>query len=142
MFTFSTTTRSSPSTRVTTPRRPLSRPAMTTTSSPFLMRFIVFVLQHFGRQRDDLHEPVRAQLARDRPEDTRADRLEAVVQQHGRVAVEPDRRPVRTAQALPRAHDHGVVDLALLHAPARDRVLDRHLDHVADARVTALRPSE
>src|SRR5690606_10944513 len=142
MFTFSTTTRSSPRTRVTTPRRPLSRPAITTTSSPFLMRFIVPFLQHFRRERNDLHEPARAQLARDRPENARADRLEAVVQEHGSVAVEPDRRAVGTAKSLLRAHDHRVVDLALLHAAARDRVLDRDLDHVADPRIAALRAAE
>src|SRR5690606_12678736 len=76
------------------------------------------------------------------PEDTRADRLEPIVQQHGGVAVEPDRRAVRPAKTMPRAHDDRVVNLALLHAPSRDRVLDRDLDHVADTRVAALRAAE
>ena len=40
------------------------------------------------------------------------------------------------------AHDDGVVDLALLDAAARDRVLDAHLDHVADVRVAALGAAE
>src|SRR5690606_21242614 len=70
------------------------------------------------------------------------DRLEAVVQQNRGVAVEPDRRAVRTPQALLRAHDDRVVDLALLHTAARNRILDRDLDHVADARIAALRAAE
>ena len=36
------------------------------------------------------------------------------------------------------AHDDRVVDLALLHAPARRGFLHRNLDHVADVRVAAL----
>src|SRR5690606_37132595 len=62
--------------------------------------------------------------------------------EHGRVAVETDQRAVGAAQAVPRAHDDGVVDLALLDAAARDRVLDRDLDDVADVRVAALRAAE
>src|SRR5690606_37602537 len=98
MFTFSTTTRSrSGSTRSTTPRLPLSFPAMTTTSSPFLIRFItVFLclsprpggrasprgsLQDFRSERDDLHESFAAQFARHRPEDAGADGLHLVVEQ-------------------------------------------------------------
>src|SRR5664279_3350051 len=72
----------------TSPRLPLSRPAMTTTLSPFLIlrmgfscdRPLVFGLQHFGRERHDLHEPLIAQFARDGSEDARADRLELGVE--------------------------------------------------------------
>jgi hypothetical protein len=38
--------------------------------------------------------------------------------------------------------DDGVVHLALLDLAARDRVLDRHLDDVADLRITAARAAE
>src|SRR5581483_6770065 len=96
------------------------------------------LLQHFRRERHDLHEPLAAQLARDRSEDARADRLELVVEQHGGVAVEADQRSVRAAHALLGAHDDRIVDLALLDLAARDRVADRHLDDVADARIAAL----
>ena len=54
-------------------------------------------------------------------------------QQHRGVAVEADQRAVGPAQPCARAHDHGVIHLALLDAAARDRVLDRDLDDVADA---------
>ena len=64
------------------------------------------------------------------------------VKQHGGVAVEADQRAVGAAQAVPRAHDDGVVHLALLDAAARDRVLDRDLDDVADVRIAALRAAE
>src|SRR3954464_6497476 len=89
----------------TSPRLPLSRPAMTTTLSPFLILrmtflFLVRALQHFRRQRDDLHEPLGAQLARDRPEDARADRLELGVQQDRGVGVEADERAVVAPDTL------------------------------------------
>src|SRR3954462_1063808 len=93
VFTPLTMTCSSSTICATSPRLPLSRPAMTTTLSPFLILrmtflFLVRALQHFRRQRDDLHEPLGAQLARDRPEDARADRLELGVQQDRGVGVE------------------------------------------------------
>src|SRR5262245_1880508 len=112
------------------------------TWSPFLMRCIRSLLEHFRSERDDLHELRRAQLASDRPENARADRLELVRQKHRGVAVEADQRAVGSAQAVPRAHDDRVVHLALLDAPARNRVLDRDLDDVADLRVAALRAAE
>jgi hypothetical protein len=55
------------------------------------------------------------------------------------VRVEAHLGAVVPADALARAHDDGVVDLAFLHASARRRILDRHLDDVADVRVPALR---
>src|SRR5690625_2100824 len=118
------------------------------TWSPFLIRFIILTLyrgwrsQYFGRERDDLHELLAAQLARDRPEDTGADRLELVVEQHRGIAVETDQRTVRTTHALGGTHDHGVVDLALLDLAARNRFLDGDLDDVADGRVAAVRTAQ
>ena len=44
--------------------------------------------------------------------------------------------------AVLRADDDRVVHLALLDAAARNRVLDRDLDDVADIRVAALRAAE
>src|SRR5215510_11295499 len=109
------------------------------TWSPFLMRCIRSLLEHFRSERDDLHEGRRAQLARYRPENARADRLELVRQKHRRVAVEADQRAVGPAQTVARTHDDRVIDLALLDAAARDRVLHRNLDDVADTRVATLR---
>src|SRR5512139_897878 len=64
----STTTWSVSSTRRTVPRLPLSLPVMTTTSSPLRILFIPISLQHFGRQRNDLHEAFATELTRHRPE--------------------------------------------------------------------------
>src|SRR5262245_58273673 len=108
----STRTRSSVCTCKTVPRRPLSRPAMTITSSPFLICGMVsrsFRSQHFGCERDDLHELVRAQLARHRAEDAGTDRLQLVREQDRGVAVEPDERSVGSAHTLARADDDGAV---------------------------------
>src|SRR6185503_1099573 len=141
MFTPSTTTWSS-STLTTVPRRPLSRPAITRTSSPFLILLITFSSKHFGCQGDDLHELRRAQLARHRSKDARADRLQLVRQQHRSVAVEADQRAVRATHAELGAHDDCVVHLALLHLAARNRVANAHLDDIADRRVAPLRAAE
>src|SRR5688500_17523131 len=133
----------SPATRVTSPFWPLFLPAITRTWSPLRIRFMTSPsLQYFRRERDNLHEALAAQLARDRPEDAGPDRLELVVQEHGGVAVEADQRSIRAAHALAGAHDNGVVDFALLHLAARDRLAHRHLDHVADVRVAALGSAE
>src|SRR5688572_25996549 len=79
-----------------------------------------------------------AQLADDRAEDTGADRLLVVVDQHGRVRIEADRRSVGTVDVLRGPDDHRLVDVALLDAPARRRLLDRDDDDVAHAREAAL----
>src|SRR5471030_1917336 len=133
-------------TRNTSPPRPLSLPAMTTTLSPFLIFSLGISLaspsQHFGRQGHDLHELAGAQLARHRSEDTRADRLALLVDEHRRVAVEADRAAVGAPDLLRRAHDDRLMHLALLDAAARDRLLDGDDDHIADRRRLAMRAAE
>src|SRR5262245_7189115 len=112
------------------PRRPLSRPVMTTTSSPLRS---LFMSQHLRCERDDFHELRSAQLTGHGSEDAGTDRLELVREQHGRIAVEADQGAIRAPHAVRSAHDDRVVDLALLDLAARDRVLDADLDDVADA---------
>src|SRR5262249_56527859 len=68
-----------------------SRPEITITLSFFRIctSFLSLTwLQHLGRERDNLHEFLRPQLARHRPEDARADRLFLIVDQHRRIRVE------------------------------------------------------
>src|SRR5579863_4432495 len=81
-------------TRMTWPVRPLSRPLITTTLSPFLIFSFGMGLQHLGGERDDLHEAPRPELARHRAEDAGADRLALPADQHRRVAIEADRAAV------------------------------------------------
>src|SRR5262249_42053303 len=98
-----TMTRDSPGrTRKTSPVRPLSRPAMTTTVSPFLIfsfRMLSFRLgsQHLRRQRDDLHEPAGPQFAGHRTKDACADRLALMGDQHRGIAIEPNSAAVGPA---------------------------------------------
>src|SRR5690554_860940 len=105
MFTFCTSTYSSSSTRMIVPRLPLSLPAVTTTSSSFLI-FLMPALraalpsQYFRRKRNDLHELLTAQLTRHRAKNARADRLLLVVEQHCGVRIEANDRAVRTPNAL------------------------------------------
>src|SRR5215212_1198260 len=143
-FTPSTTTRcSSRSTWITLPSAPLSLPAITLTVSPFLIFMERFpISEHLRRQRDDLHEPLVAQLAPDRAEDARAARLAVLPQDDRGVLVELDVRAVGPAALLDGAHDDGLDDVALLHVAARDRVLDRADDDVADAGIATARAAE
>src|SRR3954447_23010898 len=83
-----------------------------------------------------------AKLADDRAEDTGADRLLVLVDQHRGVGIEADHRPVGTADVLGGADDHRAVDVALLHAAARSGFLDADDDDVADARGPPLRAAQ
>src|SRR5919106_6072814 len=148
MLTPCTTSRSSlRRTRSTSPCRPRSRPVVTTTRSPFLIRnFLTLTArplsQHLRRQRDDLHEPLGAQLPGHRAEDPGADRLALGIDQHRGVAVEADGAAVRPVNLLGGAHDHRAMHVALLDPAARDRLLDRDHDHVTDRRTAPARATE
>src|SRR5262245_12420834 len=83
-----------------------------------------------------------AQLARNRSENAGADRLHLRIDQHRRIAVEADDRTVRALDVLRHAHDDGLHHLALLDAAARDRLLHRHDDDVADGGILALGSAE
>ena len=98
--------------------------------------------RHLRRERDDLHEPALAQLARDRPEHARADRLVLVVDQHRGVAVEADVAAVAAALLLDGAHDDRLDDLPLLDRAVRRRFLHRRGDDVAEPRVAAGRAAD
>src|SRR5690606_25596238 len=141
-FTPSTRTWSASTRASTVPRRFLSRPVRTMTSSPLRMLFIEGSLQHFGGQRHDLHEALGTQFTRNGSEDAGADGLQLGVEQHGGVATETDQRTVFAAHALGGANHHGGVDFAVLDAPARGRIFDAHLDDVADTGITALGATE
>src|SRR5579864_7377725 len=98
--------------------------------------------EHLRRERHDLHESFGAQLARHRPENAGADRLQLGTEQHRGVGVEFDLGPVVTPDAMAGAHDDGVVDLTLLNPAARRGILDADLDYVTDVRIPALAPAE
>src|SRR6266700_3309094 len=89
------------------------------------------LLEHLRCERDDLHEVLLAQLARDGPEDAGATRVVLVVDDHCRVLVERDQRSVVPAVGLLRADDDRLHDLALLDLPLRGRRLHGTDDHVA-----------
>src|SRR5215831_10542237 len=151
-------------TRSTSPVLPLSRPLMTTTLSPFLIfNFGTFALlaplrplagrgrkrqassaslENLGGEGDDLHEPARPQFAGHRAEDTGPDRLALVGDQNGGVAVEADGAAVGAADFLRSPNNDCAVDVALLDPAARDRLLDRYDDHVADCRGLAFRAAQ
>src|SRR2546425_304583 len=97
-----------------------------------------FMSDDLRRERDDLHELLLAQLTADGPEDAGRPRLALVGDEHGRVLVEPDVRPVLASGLLRRPHDHRPHHLALLDLAGGDGVLDRHDDVVPHAAVAAL----
>src|SRR5688572_2052540 len=136
----STTTRSlSDRIRRTRPVLPLSAPEITTTVSPDLMcRAMSISLNHFTRERDDLHEVLVSQLPRDGAKDAGAARVVFLVDHDGGVLVEADVAAVGADGRLLRADDDAADDLAVLHVPAGQRFLHRADDHVADRRDLAL----
>src|SRR5579875_1169809 len=141
-FTCSMTTRSrSGRTRSTLPVLPRSRPAITITVSSLRSRWSA-MLEHLGRERDDLHEPLGAQLPGDRAEDAGADRLARVVDEHRGVRVEADVGAVGAAHLFRGADDHRPGYVALLHLRVRNRLLHRDHDHVADRGVLPPRAAE
>src|SRR5271156_3602545 len=91
-------------------------------------------LPHFRSERDDLGELLVAQLAGYRPEDARSDRLVRLVNQHRRVVVKTDVRPVLAPLLFARAHDDALHYRALLHLAFRLRFLHCRRDHVAQSR--------
>ena len=95
-------------------------------------------LQNFRRQGNNLHETFGTQFARHRPENTRADGLQLLVQQHRRVGIEPHQRAVRAAHTFGGAYHHRVIDFTLFNAATRRGILNADLDHIADAGVTPL----
>src|SRR4029079_10775438 len=62
--------------------------------------------------------------------------------QHRGVAIKADRAAVRTMDLLGGADNDRAVHVALLDAAARDRLLDRDDDHIADRRGLALRAAQ
>src|SRR5215210_1102189 len=129
------------STFITSPCLPLSLPVMTTTWSPFLILSLAISKNLWGK-RHDLHVLLGAELAGYRAEDPRADRLALRIDQYRGVPVEADDRAVGPAHALRGAHHHGFHHLALFDAAARDRVLHRDHDGVADRGILALRAAK
>src|SRR3954467_15286432 len=81
--------------------------------------------QYFGGQRDDFHESPLAQLTCNRTEDARADRLILIVDEHRRIAIEPDVAAIAPPMLLDGADDDGLHDLPLLDVPVRGRFLHR-----------------
>src|SRR5690606_12123343 len=122
----------------TVPRRFLSRPVSTMTSSPLRIFAILRSLQHFRSQRYDLHELFRTQFARNGSEDTSTDGFQLGIEQHGCIAAEFDQRAVFATHALGGAHDNCVVNFAFLDASARSRFFDSDFDDVTDSGITAL----
>src|SRR5438045_5274049 len=89
-------------------------------------------LNHLGGEADDLHELALPQFAGDGPENARAARIQFVVDEHHRVAVEADVTAVVAAPRLAGPHDHALDDVAGLHIAARHRLLDAGDDDVAE----------
>src|SRR2546426_1506335 len=107
--------------------------------------FIVFTnfvhydsLQHFWRKRNNFHEPLSAQFARDWPENTGANRLELGIQQHSCVTIELNQGAVLTTNTLGSTNHYCVIDLAFFDATTWRSNLYSHLDDIANTCVTAL----
>src|SRR5512145_2541588 len=151
MLIFSTVTRPfSRSTFRTRPTFPFSLPAMTFTMSFFLMCSVARSaiasslppLQDFRSQGNDLHELLRAELARHGPEDAGPDRLPLGVDEDRRVLVEPQVAPVSAPDLLGGPDHDRLVDVPLLDLAVGNGLLDADHDDVPDARVSPLAAPE
>src|SRR4029079_3398679 len=128
----------SPSTLSTRARVPRSAPEITSTVSPLR----ICISHQLARQADDLHVVLVAQLAGHRAENARAARIVVVVDDHSRVAVEPDVAAVVQSRRLARADDHRPHDRLLLDFAPRNLALDAANDHVPEARHAPPAPSQ
>src|SRR5690606_10098581 len=97
---------------------------------------------HLRGQRDDLHEPLLAQLAPHRAEDARRPRLARIVYDNRGVVVETDVRPVLAPHLLRRPDHDRLGHVPLLQHPVRERVLDLDDYDVAALSVTPPRPAQ
>src|SRR5690349_14811740 len=90
------------------------------------------MLENLRRERDDLHEILRAQFAGDGAEDAGAPRSVGRVDDHDRVAVEAQIAAVSAADRSLRANDDGLGHFALLWRGLRRTLLDVDSDDVSD----------
>src|SRR5690606_16653151 len=123
----------------TRPVLPRYLPLRTFTVSPLR---ILMTLHNLRSQRDDLHKLLFAEFARDGSEDTGAARFFLIVDNDGRVFGEAHGRAVFAAGGFPRPHDDGAADFRFFHGTARNGILDRADDNVADAGVAAFGAAE
>src|SRR3954471_12292562 len=91
------------------------------------------MLENLRRERDDLHEVLRAQFAGDGAEDAGALRVVGRVDDDDGIAVEAKIAAVGTAHWLLRANDDGLVDFAFLYGGFGGALLDVNSDDVANA---------
>ena len=91
-------------------------------------------------ERDPDHEGAPRQVRRE--DDVGEGHQLHLVEQHRRVRIEPDGRPVGAVNVLCGADDDRLVNVALLHAAARRRFLDGDDDDVADAGEAPLRAAK
>src|SRR5271154_4581493 len=91
-------------------------------------------LPHFRSERDNLGELLVAQLAGYRPENARPNRLDRIINQHRRIIVKTDVRPVLAPLLFARAHNHALHHRSLLYLAFRLRFLHCRRDDVAQSR--------
>src|ERR1041385_6842911 len=98
------------------PRLPLSAPAMTTTSSPFLtcIPAIILLISKIGdlndlrRQGDNFHEFLFAQFTGDWSEDAGPARIQFFIDDNNRIAIKSQVRPIVSADGFACAHNNGI----------------------------------
>src|SRR6185295_5088793 len=87
---------------------------------------------NLGRQADDFHESLLSQLARDRAEYARADRLVIRLDDHCRILIEAYVCAVSSSRFLARSHDNRAHNLTLFDGAIRRCFFHRRGDYVAE----------
>ena len=102
-----------------------------------MINLINFHLKHFRRQRHDLGKTALAQLARHRPENTRAARILGFgINQHDRIIFKSNVSAVLAPRFFYRAHQNAVRHFALFYHAVRSGLFDGNGHNIADARVS------
>src|ERR1700751_3250886 len=92
------------------------------------------MLDNLRSKRNDLHKSLVAQLARKWPEHARPDRFADFIDQHGRIRIEADVRPVFAARLLPHPDYDAADHFALLDIRVRRSFLNRSGNDIAQTR--------
>src|SRR5208282_2438561 len=99
-------------------------------------------LKHFRRQRHNLQKFLLAQFASHRTEYARPYRLAGFINQHRRILIEADVRPIPPPVLFPRPHDDRLYHFALLYLTVGRSLFHAGRDHVAQTRVQTGRTAE
>src|SRR5688572_1431636 len=98
------------------------------------------MLENLRSERDDLRVILRAEFARDGPEDAGALRIAVLADDDNGIAIEAEVAAVGAAEGGLRTNDDGLVDLTLLHGGIGAALLDVDGDDITNVGIAGGMP--